>query len=112
MDWHYAIKVAETVDEEILNAIFYKYSNNMANTYVFTKHIAECMVDDYKDVLPVVIYRPSVVTSAEKEPLPGFIDSFNGHSLIFLHFSFVFSLNTIKLFYRSRWTSCRYINWC
>lgn len=83
MDWRYAIKVAETLEEEVLNAVFYKYSNNMANTYVFTKHIAESMVDDYKDVLPVVVYRPSIVTSAEQEPLPGFIDSFNGINLFF-----------------------------
>lgn len=50
----------------------------MTNTYVFTKHITESMIDDYKGDLPIVMYRPSVVTSAEEEPLPGFIDSFNG----------------------------------
>uniref|UniRef100_A0A336M7X6 Fatty acyl-CoA reductase n=1 Tax=Culicoides sonorensis TaxID=179676 RepID=A0A336M7X6_CULSO len=78
VDWRYAIKISEQFDEEILDALFYKFSNNMANTYVFTKKIAEHMVDDYKNALPIVIYRPSIVTSAEVEPLPGFIDNFNG----------------------------------
>ncbi|XP_063708796.1 fatty acyl-CoA reductase 1-like [Culicoides brevitarsis] len=78
VDWRTTIKIAKLIDEDTLNALFAKYSSNMANTYVFAKHVAECMVNDYKDELPLIIFRPSIVTSAEVEPLPGYIDSFNG----------------------------------
>lgn len=78
MDWRDAIKIVETLDDHILNALYGRLSNNIPNTYVFTKNIAESMINDYKDILPVVVYRPSVVTAAEKEPVPGFIDNFNG----------------------------------
>ena len=28
--------------------------------------------------LPITIFRPSIITSSEVEPFPGFIDNFNG----------------------------------
>ncbi|XP_062711331.1 fatty acyl-CoA reductase wat-like [Aedes albopictus] len=48
------------------------------NTYTFTKGLAEQICYDYRQELPLVIFRPSIVTNAEKEPLPGWIDNFNG----------------------------------
>uniref|UniRef100_A0A336KLL9 Fatty acyl-CoA reductase n=1 Tax=Culicoides sonorensis TaxID=179676 RepID=A0A336KLL9_CULSO len=78
VNWEHSIQMAQTMDEDTLDALFYKISNNMPNTYVFTKKIAENMINAYKNSLPIVIFRPSVVTSAEEEPLPGFIDNFNG----------------------------------
>lgn len=78
MDWRYIIECAKTIKENDLDALFYKLSNNIPNTYVYTKNIAESMVNDLKDDFPVIIYRPSIVVAAEKEPLPGFIDNFNG----------------------------------
>ncbi|KAM2676149.1 hypothetical protein EV1_002842 [Malus domestica] len=41
------------------------------NTYVFTKAIGEIFLHHSKDNLPLVIIRPSVVTSTYKEPFPG-----------------------------------------
>lgn len=79
MDWRYTLKLAtSTINDEVLDTLFKKLSDNLPNTYVFTKNIAESMVNDYKNALPVIIYRPSIVIAAEKEPLPGFIDNFNG----------------------------------
>lgn len=34
--------------------------DDVANTYVFTKHLAEQVVIEESGKLPVVIYRPSV----------------------------------------------------
>lgn len=50
----------------------------MPNTYVFTKGLAENICDDYKDRLPLVIFRPAVVTGIVTEPLPGWVANFNG----------------------------------
>lgn len=41
------------------------------NTYVFTKAVAEMLVEQLKGDLPVVILRPTIVTSTFKEPFPG-----------------------------------------
>ncbi|XP_022153045.1 fatty acyl-CoA reductase 3-like isoform X2 [Momordica charantia] len=44
------------------------------NTYVFTKAMGEMVVSDQKDHLPLVIIRPTVITSTCKEPFPGWIE--------------------------------------
>ncbi|KAB2603206.1 alcohol-forming fatty acyl-CoA reductase-like [Pyrus ussuriensis x Pyrus communis] len=41
------------------------------NTYVFTKAIGEIFLHHSKDNLPLVIIRPTIVTSTYKEPFPG-----------------------------------------
>ncbi|CAL5007224.1 unnamed protein product [Urochloa decumbens] len=44
------------------------------NTYVFTKAMGEMMLLDLQDYLPVVVVRPSIVTSILNDPLPGWIE--------------------------------------
>ena len=48
------------------------------NTYTFTKAIAEKLLEEEHGDVPTVIVRPSIVTAALKEPLPGWIDNING----------------------------------
>ncbi|CAO2173396.1 unnamed protein product [Urochloa humidicola] len=45
-----------------------------ANTYVFTKAMGEMLVDHFRGDLPVVIVRPSMVSSIYYDPLPGWIE--------------------------------------
>ncbi|CAO1418029.1 unnamed protein product [Diamesa hyperborea] len=77
-NWKDAIKIAESVDEDLFNILTPKYSSFTPNTYTFTKSMAEQVVNDYKGKVPLVIFRPSIVVSAMKEPLPGWVDNFNG----------------------------------
>lgn len=49
-----------------------------ANTYTFTKCIAENLVMEEGVGLPVAIVRPSIVCPAVSEPLPGWVDNVNG----------------------------------
>ncbi|KAI4313485.1 hypothetical protein L6164_026464 [Bauhinia variegata] len=44
------------------------------NTYAFTKAMAEMLVEHKKENLPVVILRPTIVTSTYKEPFPGWVE--------------------------------------
>ncbi|CAM8879272.1 unnamed protein product [Rhodiola kirilowii] len=44
------------------------------NPYVFTKAMAEMIVDDMKGDLPVVILRPTIITSTYKEPFAGWAE--------------------------------------
>ncbi|XP_066587954.1 fatty acyl-CoA reductase 1-like isoform X2 [Prorops nasuta] len=78
IDWKKVIKMAETVDEHILNTFSSKYLGAMPNTYTFTKRLAELVISDYAKVLPSVIFRPSIVISSFEEPVRGWIDNFNG----------------------------------
>ena len=48
------------------------------NTYIFTKAIAEKLLEEEHGDVSMAIARPSVVTGALKEPMPGWIDNFNG----------------------------------
>ncbi|XP_054813878.1 fatty acyl-CoA reductase 3-like [Prosopis cineraria] len=44
------------------------------NTYVFTKAMGEMVVEDLKGNMPVVIVRPTIVTSTLREPFPGWAE--------------------------------------
>ncbi|KAI3523286.1 hypothetical protein L1887_01346 [Cichorium endivia] len=44
------------------------------NTYVFTKAMGEMIIGHLKGDMPVVILRPSIVTSTYKEPFPGWVE--------------------------------------
>ncbi|KAH6920856.1 hypothetical protein HPB50_028156 [Hyalomma asiaticum] len=47
------------------------------NTYTLTKNFAESLVLDERGNIPVAIVRPSIVTAALKEPLPGWVDNYS-----------------------------------
>ncbi|KAF0764862.1 putative fatty acyl-CoA reductase isoform X2 [Aphis craccivora] len=48
------------------------------NTYTFTKALAEKMLLQLGDKLPIVIVRPSIVTASWREPILGWVDNLNG----------------------------------
>lgn len=75
-DWKKTIEICEKLDEDYLNLFTQHFINFMPNTYVFSKHLAEHVAHDYKDRLPLVMLRPSVVIGAMKDPLPGSIHDF------------------------------------
>lgn len=76
-NWRNAIKIAEQFPDE-LNILAEKFTDYEPNTYTFTKGLAEQVVNDYKDRLPIIVYRPSIVISTMDEPIAGWVDNFNG----------------------------------
>ncbi|VVB16825.1 unnamed protein product [Arabis nemorensis] len=44
------------------------------NTYVFTKAMGEMLMGNYRENLPLVIIRPTMITSTLAEPFPGWIE--------------------------------------
>ncbi|CAK8576344.1 unnamed protein product [Lathyrus sativus] len=44
------------------------------NTYVFTKAMGEMLLMHHKDNVPLIIIRPTMVTSTIKDPFPGWIE--------------------------------------
>uniref|UniRef100_A0A182M4D7 Fatty acyl-CoA reductase n=1 Tax=Anopheles culicifacies TaxID=139723 RepID=A0A182M4D7_9DIPT len=50
----------------------------MPNSYTFSKRCAEVMIQQQFAQLPIAIFRPPIVTSAYREPSPGWVNNFNG----------------------------------
>lgn len=44
------------------------------NTYVFTKAMGEMLLGEFKGNIPLVIIRPTIVTSTFREPFPGWVE--------------------------------------
>ena len=58
--------------------LFKRLVGKCPNTYAYTKAIAEQLLREEHGDIPLAIVRPSTVTAAFKEPLPGWIDNING----------------------------------
>ncbi|XP_055591051.1 fatty acyl-CoA reductase wat-like [Uranotaenia lowii] len=57
-----------------------QFIGGLPNTYTFSKKCAEVLIKEKFTSLPIGIFRPPIVSSAYREPLPGWIDNFNGPS--------------------------------
>ncbi|XP_076256709.1 fatty acyl-CoA reductase 1-like [Rhynchophorus ferrugineus] len=78
-DWKNFIRVAEEYDSHYLNILTEKLIHPLPNTYVFTKRLAEQVVNNICDnEIPAIIYRPSIVVSSLNQPFPGWTENFNG----------------------------------
>ncbi|XP_017871242.1 PREDICTED: fatty acyl-CoA reductase 1 [Drosophila arizonae] len=79
MDWRLCLRLLDEIkDDNILDTLTRKLIVGFPNTYTFTKNLAESLINDYRTRLPVIVYRPSIVLFAVREPLPGFAPSLMG----------------------------------
>ncbi|XP_066990946.2 putative fatty acyl-CoA reductase CG8306 [Anabrus simplex] len=72
------IDLCNTLTVEALDALTPKLLGDLPNAYVLTKALAEHEVSKVADRIPAAIVRPSMITSAWKEPIPGWTNSKNG----------------------------------
>ncbi|XP_030557712.1 putative fatty acyl-CoA reductase CG5065 isoform X1 [Drosophila novamexicana] len=72
------MRLAEWMDVKTLDAITPDLLKPHPNTYTYSKRLAELLVRDHYETMPVIIARPSIVTPAAAEPLPGWVDNMNG----------------------------------
>ncbi|KAK5638604.1 hypothetical protein RI129_012899 [Pyrocoelia pectoralis] len=78
-DWKRSIEIVENIDEHYLQVLTAKYIDVLPNTYTFSKSLAEhCVYDLCTGKIPAVIVRPSIVISTRNDPIPGWIDNYNG----------------------------------
>jgi len=61
-----------------INQLSCRLVDTCPNTYIYTKAVAEQLLKEEKGDIPLAIVRPSMVTGAAKEPMPGWIDNING----------------------------------
>jgi len=81
------------MDDDIVSKITAKLIGDKPNTYTYTKHLGEALLETECADLPLAIIRPSIVTAAWMEPVPvsilttislNDIDSANLQSWLFL----------------------------
>ncbi|XP_077994959.1 fatty acyl-CoA reductase 1-like [Glandiceps talaboti] len=74
----------EWMDDEMLRLITPNLIGERPNTYTFTKAIGEYMLAEEGCDMPIAIIRPSQVGAVWKDPIPGWIDNYNGPSGVFI----------------------------
>jgi fatty acyl-CoA reductase len=80
-DPHKLLDTLDWMTDEAANQLTPVLIGNKPNTYTYTKHLAEKLLEkEAGDWLPFIIVRPSIVGASWKEPFPGWIDNFNGPS--------------------------------
>ena len=65
------IELANSKEDKELDAMTPELIKDHPNTYTFTKHLAEHEVNKCASKFPCGIVRPSMITAAWKEPIPG-----------------------------------------
>ncbi|XP_059061571.1 putative fatty acyl-CoA reductase CG5065 [Achroia grisella] len=66
------------MDDQLLQHMQPKMIEPQPNTYAYTKSLTEDLVSQYAGKFPIIIARPSIVTAAMQEPMPGWVDNLNG----------------------------------
>lgn len=72
------IEAMEWMSDDMLDAFTKPLIGNYPNTYTFTKAISESMLEEEASDLPLFIIRPSIVCASINDPVPGWIDNYNG----------------------------------
>ncbi|XP_035228871.1 putative fatty acyl-CoA reductase CG5065 isoform X2 [Stegodyphus dumicola] len=72
------IEITEWMDDELLETLLPKLMDGRPTTYHYSKALAENLLVSEGGGLPIAIVRPSIVTAAFKEPMPGWVDGVNG----------------------------------
>ncbi|CAH1256360.1 FAR1 [Branchiostoma lanceolatum] len=72
------------MDDDMVSTITPDLVRDHPNTYTFSKGIAENLLLEQRGHVPLAIIRPSIVTATWREPLPGWVDNFNGPTGIFI----------------------------
>ncbi|XP_057371715.1 putative fatty acyl-CoA reductase CG5065 [Daphnia carinata] len=72
------IQLLDCLDDNVVKKIAPELIGNCPNTYTYTKALAEQLLEEQCGNVPLAIVRPSIVTGALKEPIPGWVDNYNG----------------------------------
>nr|CAD7432954.1 unnamed protein product [Timema monikensis] len=72
------IQCCQTLSDDALEIVAERLRGKHPNTYTLTKALAEWVVAEQADDIPTAIVRPSIVTAAWREPVPGWVDNVCG----------------------------------
>ncbi|XP_014601322.1 PREDICTED: putative fatty acyl-CoA reductase CG5065 [Polistes canadensis] len=83
MDDSKLINLVDNMNEKLLDDITPNLLGSWPNTYVYTKSVAENIIKKQAGLIPIGIFRPGIVISTYREPVPGWVDNLNGPMGIF-----------------------------
>ncbi|XP_068901557.1 fatty acyl-CoA reductase wat-like [Tenebrio molitor] len=75
-------KILDAMDDEMLNTKLSQILGKWPNTYTFTKAIAENVIREEGQNLPIGIIRPGIIVGSVNDPEPGWTDFFQGMEMI------------------------------
>ncbi|XP_067140774.1 putative fatty acyl-CoA reductase CG5065 [Centruroides vittatus] len=65
------------MDKDTFEVLKPKFLSRHPNNYCYSKCLAEQLLKEEEENLPVIIVRPPLITSTLKEPIEGWIDQYN-----------------------------------
>lgn len=74
------IELTVDLNDEMLESLTPHLFGDRPSSYHYTKAMAENLVKNYAERVPVGIVRPSIITASLVDPMPGWIDNYNGPS--------------------------------
>jgi fatty acyl-CoA reductase len=74
------MSLSNDLNDEMLESLTPHLFGDRPSSYHYTKAMAENLVESYADRVPVGIVRPSIITASLNDPMPGWIDNYNGPS--------------------------------
>ncbi|XP_043486801.1 fatty acyl-CoA reductase wat-like [Polistes fuscatus] len=83
MDDDMLINLVDNMNKKLLDDITPKLLGSWPNSYVYTKSVAENIIKKQAGLIPIGIFRPGIVISTYREPIPGWVDNLNGPMGIF-----------------------------
>ncbi|XP_044735250.1 fatty acyl-CoA reductase wat-like [Chrysoperla carnea] len=78
MHYKELIALVDALKDDQLDKITDTVLGDYPNTYIFTKQIAESVIEEFANDIPIAIVRPSIVTGSAKEPIVGWINNMYG----------------------------------
>lgn len=66
------------MDDDVLSSMSSHLFNGRPSSYHYTKALAENLLVEEGQSMSIAIVRPSIITASWKEPMPGWIDNYNG----------------------------------
>ncbi|XP_068629369.1 putative fatty acyl-CoA reductase CG5065 isoform X2 [Battus philenor] len=75
---HEVLRAASWLTDEQVNLLTPSILQKHANSYTYSKRLAEAVVKEHYPELPVSVVRPSIVTPSYSEPVEGWVDNLNG----------------------------------
>ncbi|KAK9884343.1 hypothetical protein WA026_005293 [Henosepilachna vigintioctopunctata] len=72
------IKIVDNISDKSMDIITSRLIGKWPNTYTFTKAVAENVIAEEGKGIPAAIFRPSIIISTFKEPIPAWINNMYG----------------------------------
>ncbi|XP_017110720.1 fatty acyl-CoA reductase wat [Drosophila elegans] len=72
------LDLSESLSTEMVNKMAPTLMGRFPNTYTYTKALGEQVIQEEAGDLPVGVFRPAIIFSVFKEPLPGWVDGLQG----------------------------------